>query len=236
MNSIKFSPSILSADFSKLGAEIQRLERAGADMIHIDVMDGDFVPNITIGPPVIGSLRKTTRLPFDAHLMISQPDRHLKAFADAGADIITVHAECCAHLSRTLCTIRELGAKPSVALNPHTPIDCLKYIIGDVYMVLIMTVNPGFGGQSFICAMYEKIKAVRELADKAGFKVDIEVDGGINYENVAKVIQSGANVIVAGSAVFQARDMNEELGRYKSSADTAAFGIDSPIVGGYGYG
>ncbi|MCL2060027.1 MAG: ribulose-phosphate 3-epimerase [Oscillospiraceae bacterium] len=215
-------PSILSADFSRLGEEIARLERAGADMIHIDVMDGDFVPNITIGPPVIKRLRELTKLPFDVHLMITQPDRHLGAFAEAGADIITVHAEACTHLSRTLGHIRALGAKPSVALNPHTPLDFVRWVIGDATMVLVMTVNPGFGGQSFIDAMYGKVAAVRAMADDAGIPIDIEVDGGVNSQNIEKVFRAGANVIVAGSAVFHAADMRAELESYRTAAKAAA--------------
>jgi len=218
---IKLCPSILSADFSQLGDDIQRLERAGADMIHIDVMDGDFVPNITIGPPVIGSLRGLTKLPFDVHLMITQPDRHLEAFRDAGADIITVHAECCPHLSRTINRIRALGASPSVALNPHTPAEYLRWVLGEIDMALVMTVNPGFGGQTFIEAMYEKIGAVRALADGVGLPLDVEVDGGIHAGNIERIIRSGANIIVAGSAIFRAPDMRAELDAYRAAACAA---------------
>ena len=215
------SPSILSADFSRLGDELRRLERAGADMIHIDVMDGDFVPNITLGPPVIKSLRATTGLPFDVHLMISQPDRYLEAFADAGADILTVHAEACTHLLRTVRRINELGVKPAVALNPHTHIECLRWIMRDVAMALIMTVNPGFGGQSFIAAMYDKIKVLRALADETGYPLDIQVDGGVNAGNVEAIAAAGANVIVAGSSVFGAPDMRAELDVYRAAAARA---------------
>jgi ribulose-phosphate 3-epimerase len=219
MNNIKISPSILSADFSRLGDEISKLEQAGADMIHIDVMDGSFVPNITLGPPVVKCIRKLTKLPFDVHLMIAEPDRHLGAFADAGADIITVHAECCPHLSRTLGIIRGLGVKPAAALNPHTPVEFLRWVLGEIDMALVMTVNPGFGGQQFISAMYEKIGAVRALAGDAGIPLDIQVDGGVNSENIGKIIRSGANVIVAGSAVFRAPDMRAEISSYKAAAN-----------------
>jgi len=215
---IKLSPSILAADFSRLGEEIARLERAGADMIHVDVMDGVFVPNISIGPPVIKNIRKYTRLPFDVHLMIVKPDGLLEDFADAGADIITVHAEACAHLSRTLGRIRALGAKPAVALNPHTPVEYLKWVLGEIDMALVMTVNPGFGGQTFIDAMYQKIRAVRELADGAGLPLDIQVDGGVNAANVSRIARAGANVIVAGSAVFKAPDVGAELAAYRAAA------------------
>jgi len=218
---VKLCPSILSADFSRLGDEITRLERAGADMIHIDVMDGEFVPNITIGPPVIKSLRKLTKLPFDVHLMIIQPDRHIGAFADAGADILTVHAECCAHLPRTLAGIRALGIKPAVALNPHTPVEFLQWVLKDMEMALVMTVNPGFGGQKFIGSMYEKIKIVRAMADGAGLPLDIQVDGGVSADNIGMIVRAGANVIVAGSAVFNAKDMNAELAAYREKAREA---------------
>jgi ribulose-phosphate 3-epimerase len=220
-NTIKICPSILAADFSKLGEEVKRLEQAGADMIHIDVMDGEFVPNISIGPPVISCLRNLTKLPFDAHLMIIQPDRHLKAFADAGADIITVHVESCVHLSRTLRHIRSLGVKPSVALNPHTPADFIQWVLADVDMVLVMTVNPGFGGQTLIDSMYNKISRVRALADEAGLPIDIEVDGGVNSDNIGKLARAGANVIVAGSAVFRAGDIRAELDAYRAEAGKA---------------
>ena len=232
INDIKLSPSILAADFSRLGDEIRRLESAGADMIHIDVMDGNFVPNITVGPPIIKCLRGLTTLPFDVHLMISDPDRHLEAFADAGSDVLTVHAECCAHLARTVDRIRALGMKPAVALNPHTPVEFLRWVFDSLEMVLVMTVNPGFGGQVLIDGMYAKIQTVRALAVDAGLPLDIEVDGGVNATNVGKLILSGANVIVAGSAVFGARDMRSELDAYRAAANGATFGAGDTCAGG----
>lgn len=218
MKKLILSPSIYSADYAWIGDEILRLQRAGADMIHIDVMDGVFVPNISVGPPFIKKLRRVTELPFDVHLMISQPEPLFEAFADAGADILTVHAECCPHLDRTLSRIRELGMAPSVALNPHTPVENLRWVINSVRMVLVMTVNPGFGGQVFIENMYDKIKAVKDMAEAVGSPAHIEVDGGINAENVAKVVRAGANVIVAGNAVFRAGDMKAELESYRAAA------------------
>jgi ribulose-phosphate 3-epimerase len=218
MPKLKICPSILAADFSRLGDEIARLERSGADMIHVDVMDGDFVNNITIGPPVIKALRRFTGLPFDVHLMISQPERHLEAFADAGADIITVHAEACAHLDRALSRIRELGPAPAVALNPHTPLACLDWVLGGAAMVLLMTVNPGFGGQAFIPYSLEKIRALRARADAAGLELDIEADGGLGRDNIGAVAAAGANVIVMGSALYRAADMRAEIAGMREAA------------------
>ena len=197
------APSILSADFSKLGEELSLVEKNGITMLHIDVMDGMFVPSISLGFPVIESIRKNSKMIFDVHLMIKEPERYIERFAESGADIITVHEEACLHLHRTLQQIKQLGKKCGVALNPATPLHVLDYVLEDVDMVLLMTVNPGFGGQAFIPAMYEKIQALREQITKRNLKVDIEVDGGIKASNTKKVLEAGANVLVAGSAVFE---------------------------------
>lgn len=204
---IKIAPSILSADFSRLGEEVRRLEEAGADMIHIDVMDGHFVPNITIGPLVVRSIRKLTKLPFDVHLMIADADRYIDNFIDAGADIISVHAEACTHLNRVIQKIRERGKKASVALNPATPLSALDWVLNDLDMVLLMTVNPGFGGQAYIEAVTDKIRELRRVITSRGLHTDLEIDGGVGHENINKVTEAGANVIVSGSAVFNAQDM-----------------------------
>lgn len=199
---IKLAPSILSADFSKLADEISEVDRAGADYIHIDVMDGMFVPSISFGLPVIRSIRKVTDKPFDVHLMIEEPVRYVKEFADAGADIITVHAEACKHLNRTVQTIKEEGIKAGVVLNPSTPLSELNYILEYADMVLLMSVNPGFGGQTYIDNVTGKIRDLREMLDKSQPEVLIEVDGGINLMNAEDVIEAGADILVAGSAVF----------------------------------
>jgi ribulose-phosphate 3-epimerase len=203
---LRIAPSILASDFSKLGEEIRKVEEAGADMIHVDVMDGNFVPNITIGPPVVKSIRNATRLPFDVHLMIENADNYIDAFADAGADIISVHVEACTHLHRTLQKIRQRGIKPAVALNPATPLSTVEWIAGEVDMVLIMTVNPGFGGQTYIESMTAKVRELRSYASRRGISLDIEVDGGIDLTNIRTVTEAGANVIVAGSTIFGVRD------------------------------
>jgi len=217
---IKIAPSILASDFSKLGEEIIKAEKAGADMIHIDVMDGHFVPNITVGPVVVECLRKITKLPFDIHLMISNPERFIDSFADAGADSISVHVENNAHLHRTLDMIKQKGKKASVVLNPATPISALDAVIGYVDMVLLMTVDPGFGGQHFIESMTQKIRKLRDMAVQRCLKLDIEVDGGIDLSNIYDVTQAGANVIVAGTSIFGAPDMAEMI----SSMRQRAFG------------
>jgi ribulose-phosphate 3-epimerase len=208
---IKISPSILSADFSRLGEHIKQLEECGADMIHIDVMDGMFVPNISFGIPVIKSIRKLTKLPFDVHLMIEEPSRYVEDFVNSGADIITVHYETDRHIDRTINYIKSFGVKAGVALNPATPVECIKHLISNLDMVLIMSVNPGFGGQKYIKYCSDKIKEVRALADIYNKDVMIQVDGGIDGINIREVVNSGANVIVAGSAVFKNGEIEKNI-------------------------
>lgn len=199
---IKIAPSILSADFAILGEEVKSITKAGADYIHIDVMDGHFVPNLTIGPCVIKDLRKHSKLPFDVHLMIEQPEKYIEEYAKAGADIITVHAEACVHLDRTISLIKSFGKKAGVSLVPSTPANVLDYVINDLDLVLVMTVNPGFGGQKFIKSQIAKIKEMRKKIDECKKNIDLEVDGGINPETAKIVIDAGADVLVAGSACF----------------------------------
>ena len=202
----KIAPSILSADFCRLGDEVRAVEAAGADYIHVDVMDGHFVPNITIGPPVVAALRKVTALPLDVHLMIADPDRYIADFAAAGADIIVVHAEASTHLHRSIQLIKSLGKRAGVSLNPATPLNCLEYVLADLDLVLLMTVNPGFGGQSFIEECIPKIRSLRAMLDKRGLEAELEVDGGVKIDNIARIAHAGADVFVAGSAVFGSPD------------------------------
>ncbi|MEQ1705180.1 MAG: ribulose-phosphate 3-epimerase [Rickettsiales bacterium] len=202
MRKIKIAPSILAADFARLGEEITAITKAGADYIHIDVMDGHFVPNLTFGPWVIKAIRSYTSLPFDVHLMIEPVDPFIEAYAQAGADIITVHAEATKHLHRTLQLIKSFGKKCGVSLVPTTPASALEYIMDDIDMVLVMSVNPGFGGQSFIHSQLDKVKTIRTMIDKTGRNIDLEIDGGINAQTAKLAIEAGADVLVAGSAVF----------------------------------
>ncbi|MDH3394237.1 MAG: ribulose-phosphate 3-epimerase [Desulfobulbaceae bacterium] len=205
------APSILSADFSRLGEEITAVVKAGADVIHIDVMDGHFVPNITIGPLVVDAVRKITDLPLDVHLMISEPDRYLNSFAKAGADWITVHVETCRHLHRTIQAIKDLGKKAGAVLNPATPLESLDYVLPDLDLVMLMSVNPGFGGQSFIPSAIPKIKRLKAMIDKRGLATGIEMDGGIGPKTLAAASEAGANIFVAGSAIFGKPDYGEVI-------------------------
>ncbi|MBP2662313.1 MAG: rpe [Firmicutes bacterium] len=208
---IKVAPSILSADFSQLANEISKIEKAGADWVHIDVMDGHFVPNLTFGPPVVAAIRKVTKLPFDVHLMVTNPQDLIEPFAKAGADIITVHAETAPHLHRLLQTIKEYGLKAGVSLNPSTPLAVVEEVLDDLDMILIMSVNPGYGGQKFIPGAIEKITRLKAKLDQRKLSVDIEVDGGINASTARQVIAAGATILVAGSAVYGAPDMTQAI-------------------------
>ncbi len=208
---VKIVPSILAADFSRLGEEVKAVEAAGADWIHVDVMDGQFVPNITVGPLVVAALRKVTELPLDVHLMIENADQYIEDFADAGADIISVHAEACPHLHRTIQRIKENGVRAGVVLNPATTLFALDEIIEQVDMVLLMSVNPGFGGQEFVGSVLSKIELLRNTLNESGVELDLEVDGGVNPDNVAAIKQAGANVLVAGSAIFGSDDYKKVI-------------------------
>ena len=208
MKKIQISPSILSADFSQLGNEIKRLEEGGADMIHVDVMDGHFVPNLTIGPPVIKSLRKQTSILFDVHLMISPVDKYIEAYSDAGADIITIHPEATDNLESSISKIKKLNKKVGVSLNPNTKLDIIDKVLDKIDLVLIMSVFPGFGGQKFIPEVIEKIKSLKKLKEERKLNLDIEVDGGINFENNKIVIQAGANILVSGTTIFKENNGN----------------------------
>ncbi|EGT5273055.1 ribulose-phosphate 3-epimerase [Clostridioides difficile] len=216
---IKLAPSILSADFAKLLEDVRKVESAGCEYLHIDVMDGHFVPNITLGPLVVKSLKKENiNMVFDAHLMIENPDQYIEEFVKAGCDIITVHQEACVHLHRTIQNIKSHGIKAGVVLNPATPVDTIKHVLPDLDMVLLMSVNPGFGGQSFIPCVLDKIKELKAIVDSQGLNIDIEVDGGISPKNVAEVVQAGANVIVAGSAIFGSDDIQETVNLFRKNA------------------
>ncbi|MDF2668143.1 MAG: ribulose-phosphate 3-epimerase [Paenibacillus sp.] len=218
---VYLAPSILSADFSRLGDEIRDVEQGGADWLHVDVMDGHFVPNITLGPLVVEAIRPHTKLPLDVHLMISNPDAYIESFAKAGADFISVHVETCPHLHRTIQHIHAQGVKAGVVLNPATPLSALEYILDDVELVLLMTVNPGFGGQKYISSMTNKIAALRVMLEKRGLTdMYLEVDGGINAETAPEVIQAGANVLVAGNAVFGTTNRKEAIQRIRGTEES----------------
>jgi len=216
--SVLIAPSILSADFAALGAAVAAIERGGADFIHVDVMDGHFVPNITIGPPVVRSLKRVATVPLDVHLMITDPDRYIDAFVEAGAAMVSVHVEVLPHLHRTVHAIKALGAKAGVVINPSTPVAALEEIAADVDFVLVMSVNPGFGGQRFIPGSERKVAAVRALLDRAGNQSPVEIDGGIDAGNIGRVVAAGARIIVAGSAVFQSGDPERGTRELKAAA------------------
>jgi ribulose-phosphate 3-epimerase len=224
--SVLIAPSILSADFAALGEAIAAAERGGADLIHVDVMDGHFVPNISIGVPVVRSLRRVVHVPLDVHLMIADPDRYLEAFAEAGAAMISVHVEALPHLHRTVQAIQALGLEAGVALNPATPVAALEQIAGDVHHVLVMSVNPGFGGQTFIPRSESKVREVRALLDRTSSRASIAIDGGIDHRNVARVVAAGARLIVAGSAIFHAADPERATRDLKAAART---GLSAPV-------
>jgi ribulose-phosphate 3-epimerase len=210
-HSIKIAPSILSADFADLANQIKLVEKGGADWIHVDVMDGNFVPNITIGPPVVKSLRKVTKLPLDTHLMVADADLYLEAFKEAGSDRLTVHVEACKHLHRTVERIKQLGMSAGVTLNPATPAESLKEILSYVDLVLIMTVNPGFGGQKFIQTMLHKVREIREMAYALNPKIHIQIDGGVDETNIASLVRAGASVFVAGNSIFSKKDVSKAV-------------------------
>jgi ribulose-phosphate 3-epimerase len=222
MRDVKIAPSILAADFAALGQAIAAAERGGADLIHVDVMDGHFVPNLTVGPPVVRSLARVTQVPLDVHLMIEEPDRYAEAFAKAGAAMISVHLEVLPHLHRTIQYLKELGVRAGVAINPSTPVVALEEIAGDVDHVLVMSVNPGFGGQTFIPRSESKIRAVRALLDRRGNAAPIEVDGGIDPSNAALVVEAGARILVAGNAIFGTGDAAEATRRLRAAAMAGA--------------
>ncbi|MET1013770.1 MAG: ribulose-phosphate 3-epimerase [Paenisporosarcina sp.] len=218
---IKIAPSILAADFSKLGEEVKEVERAGAELIHIDVMDGHFVPNITMGPIVVEALRPLTKLPLDVHLMIENAYQYIESFAKAGADYITVHVEACTHLHRTIQLIRSFGVKPGVVLNPHTPVEAIQHVLDDIDMVLFMTVNPGFGGQKFIHSVVPKINQLSNIIKERQLNIEIEIDGGINKDTIVECAKAGATIFVAGSAIYSQQDRTKALQDIKQAGERA---------------
>lgn len=219
---VKIAPSILAANFAKLGEEVLEVEKAGAELIHIDVMDGHFVPNITMGPIVVEALRPLTKLPLDVHLMIENADQYIEAFAKAGADYITVHVEASPHLHRTIQLIRSFGVKPGVVLNPHTPIESIQHVLEDIDMVLFMTVNPGFGGQKFIHSVVPKVKQLADIVKERNLAIEIEIDGGINEETIIPCVEAGATIFVAGSAIYNAEDKGKALQAIKEAGLSVA--------------
>ena len=230
MPGVRIAPSILSSDFAHLADEIAAVERAGADFVHVDVMDGHFVPNLTIGPPIVEAIRKVTSLPLDVHLMMTNPDSFLTEFAEAGATYLTVHVETCPHLHRTIQCIKDKGVKAGVTLNPATPLAHIEAILPDVDLLLIMSVNPGFGGQRFIHQSLQKIRAARMMIDRLGHAVLLEVDGGIKVDNAAAIVEAGADVLVAGSAIFEVpgRDYRKVIGELRVAGKTSGNGRRAP--------
>lgn len=218
LHSIKIAPSILSADFSRLGDEVRRAEEAGADMIHLDIMDGHFVPNLTFGPLIVKAIRDYTKLPFYVHLMVERPEDYIEKVVEAGGDLIIVHVEACIHLQRVLSMIRDFGVKSGVALNPATPLTTIEYVLDDLDLILIMSVNPGFGGQEFIPSTLPKIRRARRKLVKRGLEMEIAVDGGVNVETAPKIVEAGADVLVAGTAVFGKPDLKKAIQELREAA------------------
>lgn len=219
---VRIAPSILSADFARLADEVARVEAGGADLLHVDVMDGHFVPNLTVGPPIVEALRKVTKLPLDVHLMITNADAYLQEFADAGADYLTVHVEACPHLHRTVQAIKERGVKAGVTLNPATPLSSVEEILPDADLLLIMSVNPGFGGQSFIPSALRKIERARAMIERAASRALLEVDGGVKVENAAQIVAAGAEILVSGSAIFSSKDYGATITAMRQAAHSPA--------------